>query len=201
MTDFLTGSDVMDFFNENKVIFVVDEHGHGFKYLKDNNHCVEEVCGFLLPNSYLGHENVRFLFCGSNQAVFELALNETYRELLRFMLPFTNPEAARFVADVLEDKKYTAEQHKIFTNNVPRQMMLFSKSATTQAYLTTQHLSMYNDLTTKLANELDNQDLLNTLSGLFNLSSNGYAVPVSFLDLGFVYRKLHETKGLLAHPL
>ena len=54
---------------------------------------MEEACDFLLPNSYLGYDDARFLFGGSNQALFEIGLNESYKQLLHFMLPPTDPEA------------------------------------------------------------------------------------------------------------
>jgi hypothetical protein len=190
----------MQWLNELNAVVIIDEHGHAFNQLV--LHGCAAIFPLLLPLSYdLGHRGIRAVFAGSNQAQFETQLNGSFSPCLRFVTPFTLEEAKLFLGIHTMLHAHELAAHERFANLVPREMMKLGESSSADAYVQVRMEGM-RTLLTPLRNHPDLHLLVGMLDGLFRSASMGAGTThVSFLDLGFVYRRKMDDSVVIASPL
>jgi hypothetical protein len=196
----------MRLLHNSKAVVVLDEHGHAYNKLMELRLDPSIVFPFLMPNSYLNNFCTRCVFAGSNQAKFEGELNGTYRPNLRFIVPFTAPDAELFMQLLGTPPPFPIEDYARWTNFVPREMVRLTDEKVATAYVGNRRVEMFSNLN-GMADGLDKSSLkytnmTGTLEKLFRASSMAMGVqPYSFLDFGYVFRRGGRGEMLVAAPL
>jgi hypothetical protein len=158
----------------------------------------------MMPNSYLGAHKTRFVFAGSNQAKFEVDLNDTYTPLIRYVFPLNPDDALLFLKHciryTMQKTRHSAEENQDYANNVPREMVKMADYLNCHNYtsMTTTHMTTTLNTTV----QQDSPELAGLLDSMFGAQSHGYVLQnVSFLDLGYIYRKKEDDGRVIGYPL
>jgi hypothetical protein len=197
--------DLMLWLSREEAVVVIDEHGHAYNRICKSGAVPAIVFPLLMPNSYL-NKKIRGLFAGSNQVKFELDLNGTYRQCLRFVTPFTPSEAETFLHVMGVAKPDVAVFEKA-TNLVPREMTrLLAKNEEEGAYIDDRFLEMsakLSEICTRASVDRKRQIALSLRRFFSNGSISSVGVSElgdSFLDLGYIYR-YEDARVTRAAPL
>lgn len=197
-----TWREFKDWLHAVQAVIVIDEHGHAYRKVRNQQQDADRVFPLLMPNAYLFHKHIRVVFAGSNQASFECDLNDTYRPCLRFIQPFSEVDSELFLSSLLaQPHRHDLPTNRRFANFVARQMVLLSDHACPEDYVKKSKQTMLNKL--KQSVDLHDSRLLDTLNDLFRLCSMALGLEnLSLLDLGYVYRLGVVSSGPpLASPL
>lgn len=192
----------LNFYGSTKdPIIVLDEHGHAFnKCMGDSSICdpklvcsiVSDVFPLLNPNFYINFPSIRSLFSGSNQGIFEVTLNGSYRPCLEFIQPLKIEEARELIKILsVEDPNqynHSIETYIQFTNCVPFEIKCLHSNRSCFTYLASRVSSMEKYL--KI-----HGGTAEFYKCLFKRSlSGGYDAPM--LDSGCIYRQLVDGVSL-----
>lgn len=144
----------------------------------------------ITPGPYESYgKGARLIIAGSNQETFEVSLNSSYTFCRRHAQPIIDSEVSDMcklnnVASSLDDLKF-------YCNNVPREVLGFSRAESPEVYLRLKHQLMFEDVSQKLSqlDEGKKKSVSAILENLFfdhNLAILGNTIP--FFDIGLVYR-------------
>lgn len=218
---------LMQLLHSLNAVAIIDEHGHAFNMLTEAGLLPAIHFPMLMPNSYLDANNIRCVYAGSNQARFEIDLNDTYKRNLRFVVPFTESEARQFLVElktitlaaasagssntvVPVDTGVSDEacaSYENLTNFVPREMKYLFNAVSESAYVTVRKGDISTELKAMLTalrsahNDYAVECLVSALGDFFRTSSMALGTnSCSFLDVGCVFRRGDRYEGITFFP-